>query len=46
FHTIAPGEGMVYTGAEYEEWFRAVGIEPAGRVPLGADTVVITGRKA
>ncbi|MFE5125611.1 methyltransferase [Streptomyces sp. NPDC056669] len=46
FHTIASGEGMVYTGAEYEQWFRAVGFEPTGRLPLGADTVVITGRKA
>lgn len=46
FHAIASGEGMVYTGAEYEEWFRAAGFEPTGRLPIGADTVVITGRKA
>ncbi|MEV7420745.1 methyltransferase [Streptomyces sp. NPDC089919] len=43
FHTIASGEGMVYTGREYEEWFTEAGFEPAGRVLLGADTVVICG---
>ncbi|MGA5132624.1 methyltransferase [Streptomyces olivoreticuli] len=46
FHTIASGEGMVYTGREYEQWFVEAGLEPSGRVMLGADTVVICGRKA
>lgn len=45
FHTIASGEGMVYTCREYEEWFREAGLEPTGRVMLGPDTVVVCGRK-
>ncbi|AZS70038.1 methyltransferase [Streptomyces lydicus] len=45
FHTIASGEGMVYTPKEYEQWFDEAGIEPAKPVQLGPDTVVICGRK-
>ncbi|OSP44734.1 MULTISPECIES: methyltransferase [unclassified Streptomyces] len=45
FHTIASGEGMVYTCREYESWFREADLEPTGRVMLGPDTVVICGRK-
>jgi ubiquinone/menaquinone biosynthesis C-methylase UbiE len=45
FHTIASGEGMVYTCGEYERWFAEAGFEPVGRVPLGADTVMVCGRK-
>ncbi|MEK8142933.1 methyltransferase [Streptomyces sp. M10(2022)] len=46
FQTIASGEGMVYTGKEYEQWFVEAGLEPTGRITLGSDTVVICGRKA
>ncbi|MFB7506371.1 methyltransferase, partial [Streptomyces broussonetiae] len=45
FHTIASGEGMVYTCSEYEGWFREVGLEPTDRLMLGPDTVVVCGRK-
>ncbi|MGX7759620.1 methyltransferase [Streptomyces angustmyceticus] len=45
FHTVASGEGMVYTPMEYEEWFSEAGIDPVKRVMLGPDTVVICGRK-
>ncbi|MFB6441245.1 methyltransferase [Streptomyces sp. NPDC056411] len=45
FHTVASGEGMVYTPKEYEQWFDEAGIDPVKRVLLGPDTVVICGRK-
>lgn len=45
FHTIASGEGMVYTPKEYEQWFKEAGFEPTQRVLLGPDAVAICGRK-
>ncbi|MFI2264329.1 methyltransferase [Streptomyces tubercidicus] len=45
FHTVASGEGMVYTPKEYAQWFDEAGIEPGEPVLLGSDTVVICGRK-
>ncbi|MFF8791069.1 methyltransferase [Streptomyces sp. NPDC015125] len=44
-HTVASGEGMVYTAKEYEQWFSEAGIDPVKRVMFGPDTVVICGRK-
>jgi len=46
FMTVASGEGMVYTCAEYEEWFSEVGFEPTGRLSVGSlGDVVISGVK-
>jgi len=46
FMTVASGEGMVYTCAEYEEWFSEVGFEPTGRLYVGSlGDVVISGVK-
>ncbi|MGW1788291.1 methyltransferase [Streptomyces tubercidicus] len=44
-HTVASGDGMVYTDKEYEQWFSEAGIDPVKRVMFGPDTVVICGRK-
>ena len=44
FLTVASGEGMVYTGAEYEEWLLDAGFEPTGRLVVGnLGDIVITG---
>lgn len=44
FLTVASGEGMVYTGAEYEEWLLDAGFEPSGRLTVGnLGDIVITG---
>ncbi|WP_433733319.1 methyltransferase [Nocardia sp. CA-129566] len=45
FLAFASGEGMVYTGKEYETWLAEAGFEPTERVPLGADTILIRARK-
>jgi SAM-dependent methyltransferase len=47
FLTLASGEGMVYTCAEYEEWFSEAGFEPTGRQFVGGlvGDVVISGIK-
>jgi hypothetical protein len=44
FLTVASGEGMVYTCAEYEQWFCEAGFEPTGRRYVGGlGDVVISG---
>lgn len=44
FLTVASGEGMVYTCAEYEEWFEEAGFTPSGRLAVGGlGDVVISG---
>lgn len=44
FHTVASGEGMTYTCAEYEEWFTEAGFRPTGRSYVGSlNEAVITG---
>lgn len=44
FLTVASGEGMVYTCAEYEEWFTEQGFTPTGRLAVGGlGDMVITG---
>lgn len=44
FLTVASGEGMVYTCAEYEEWFAEAGFDPTGRMYVGGlGDVVISG---
>jgi ubiquinone/menaquinone biosynthesis C-methylase UbiE len=44
FLTVASGEGMVYTGAEYEEWLREAGFVPTGRLTVGSlGDIVISG---
>jgi SAM-dependent methyltransferase len=44
FLTVASGEGMVYTGAEYEEWLLDAGFEPGERLTVGnLGDIVITG---
>lgn len=44
FLTVASGEGMVYTCAEYEEWFGEAGFDPTGRTYVGGlGDVVISG---
>lgn len=44
FQAIASGEGMVYTGKEYEEWFAEAGFTPSGRLYIdGIPDVVVTG---
>lgn len=46
FLTVASGEGMVYTCAEYEEWFSEAGFKPTGRLYVGGlGDVVISGVK-
>ncbi|MGY0231515.1 methyltransferase [Longispora urticae] len=46
FLTVASGEGMVYTCAEYEDWFSEAGFEPTGRLVVGGlGDVVITGTR-
>ncbi|MFI7546112.1 methyltransferase [Actinoplanes sp. NPDC049599] len=46
FLTVASGEGMVYTCAEYEDWFGDAGFEPTGRMHVGGlGDVVISGVK-
>jgi SAM-dependent methyltransferase len=46
FQTVASGEGMVYTAAEYEEWFVDAGFEPSGRLYVGGlGDIVISGVK-
>ncbi len=45
--TVSSGEGMIYTGAEHEEWFSEAGFEPTGRLYVGGPLgdVVICGVK-
>lgn len=46
FLTIASGEGMAYTGREYEQWLDDAGFAPTGRSGVGGlGDVVISGVK-
>jgi cyclopropane fatty-acyl-phospholipid synthase-like methyltransferase len=45
FLTLATGEGMLYTGAEYEEWFRKAGFSDVQKKPLPFNHGLITGIK-
>lgn len=46
FLTVASGEGMVYTRAEYEQWLSEAGFEPTGHQNMGGlGDVVISGVK-
>jgi SAM-dependent methyltransferase len=44
FQTVASGEGMVYTAAEYEKWYAEAGFAPSGRAYAGGlGDIVISG---
>jgi ubiquinone/menaquinone biosynthesis C-methylase UbiE len=45
FLAFASGEGMVYTGKEYEQWLAEAGFEPTTRATLAPDTILICARK-
>jgi ubiquinone/menaquinone biosynthesis C-methylase UbiE len=46
FLTLATGEGMLYTGAEYETWMRAAGFASVKTQRLPLDHGAVIGKKA
>ncbi|MEO3746343.1 methyltransferase [Plantactinospora sp. B5E13] len=46
FLTVASGEGMVYTCAEYEQWFAEAGFEPAGRRSFSGPAAIRAGHRS
>lgn len=46
FLTLATGEGMLYSGEEYESWFREAGFSAVQRQSLPMDHAIITGIKS
>lgn len=44
FHAVASGEGMVYSPADYEEWFAETGFRPTGQARIGGlGDIVLSG---